>query len=51
MIGFESIPFTGHVIGKGQMQIEDGKLIKIRDAVRPESKKQLRPFLGLAGYY
>jgi hypothetical protein len=40
MNGFESIQFTGHVVGKGQM--EDDKLSKIRDAMRPESKKQLR---------
>jgi hypothetical protein len=51
MIGFESIPFTGHVVGKGQMQMEDVKFRKIRYAMRPESKKQLRSFLGLPGYY
>ncbi|XP_053381689.1 uncharacterized protein LOC128549191 [Mercenaria mercenaria] len=51
MIGFGSISFTGHVVGDGTMQMEDDKLDKIRSAERPETKKQLRSFLGLAGYY
>ncbi|XP_053406591.1 uncharacterized protein LOC128559314 [Mercenaria mercenaria] len=50
MIGFGSISFTGHVVGDGMMQMED-ELDKIRSADRPETKTQLRSFLGLAGYY
>ena len=31
--------------------MEDDKLEKIRNAERPKTKKQVRAFLGLAGYY
>ena len=51
LIGFKSIAFTGHVVGKGLLQMEDDKLEKIRNAERPKTKKQVRAFLGLAGYY
>ena len=51
LIGFESIAFTGHVVGKCILQMEDDKLEKIRNAERPKTKKQVRAFLGLAGYY
>ena len=33
------------------MQMEEDKLDKIRNAERPKTKKQVRAFLGLAGYY
>ncbi|XP_064470265.1 uncharacterized protein LOC135385018 [Ornithodoros turicata] len=35
-IGFQKLPFLGHTI---------------REAPRPKTKKQMRSFLGLAGYY
>ena len=50
-IGYSSIDFTGHVVGNGEMHMEDDKLQKIRDATPPQTKKQVRSFLGLAGYY
>ena len=50
-VGYPSIDFTGHVVGNGEMHMEDDKLQKIRDATPPQSKKQVRSFLGLAGYY
>ena len=51
LIGFGNIAFTGHVVGKGLMKMEEEKLDQIRDAERPKTKKQVRAFLGLAGYY
>ena len=51
LIGFESIASTGHIVGKGILPMEDDKLEKIRNAERPKTKKQVRAFLGLAGYY
>ena len=38
LIGFESIAFTLHVVGKGILQMEDDKLEKIRNAERPKTK-------------
>ena len=37
LIGFESIAFTGHVVGKGILQMQDDKLEKIRNAERPKT--------------
>ena len=51
MICFEKLEFLGHVIGKGQLAPHQDKLEKIKNARRPQTKKELRAFLGLAGYY
>ena len=51
LIGYGNIGFTGHVVGNGIVQMEQEKLQKIRDAPQPKTKKQVRSFLGLAGYY
>ena len=50
-LGYNSIPFTGHIIGDGICQMEDDKLDKIRNAEPPQTKTQVRSFLGLTGYY
>lgn len=51
VIGAQTLDFLGHVIGKGVLQPQEDKVQKIQDAKRPETKKELRSFLGLAGYY
>ena len=45
------IPFLGHRVGQGQIKPETDKLEKLEKAQRPKTKKELRSFLGLAGYY
>ncbi|XP_070206100.1 uncharacterized protein [Littorina saxatilis] len=50
-VGFEELSFLGHVVRKGEILPEDNKLQKIDEAPVPETKKQVRAFLGLAGYY
>lgn len=50
-IGREEIAFLGHQIGKGKMAPLSGLVEKIQGAKRPETKRQVRSFLGLAGYY
>jgi hypothetical protein len=49
--GFRNLSFLGHEISAGVIMPEDEKLKKIREAERPRTKKDLRAFLGLAGYY
>ena len=49
--GFEQISFLGHEVGHGKICPEMDKIQKLRDSRRPTTKKQLRSFLGLAGYY
>ena len=36
---------------RGILTPNEGKLQAIRDAPRPETKKQVRSFLGLIGFY
>jgi hypothetical protein len=51
-IGYASLECLGHkVSGLGQLQPQPDKLEAIRDARRPETKKQVRSFLGLVGFY
>lgn len=51
IIGTETVQFLGHKVGKGQLQPLPDKLKAIKDAPQPKTKKELRAFLGLAGYY
>ena len=50
-LGFHNLSFLGHEIAAGIVMPEDDKLEKIAKAERPRTKKDLRAFLGLAGYY
>jgi len=50
-VGYEALNFVGHTIGRDNVRMDPHKLEKIRDAPRPITKRQLRAFLGLAGYY
>ena len=50
-VGYPSIPFTGHVIGAGKLQMEPDKVERVRNAKRPTTKKEVRSFLGLGGFY
>ena len=46
-----SVEFLGHVIGNGAKKCQDDKVAKVRNAQPPTTKKQVRAFLGLCGYY
>lgn len=50
-MGHQEISFLGHHIGQGTIQPEADKLHKLRATLQPKTKKELRSFLGLAGYY
>ena len=50
-VGYPSILFTGHVVGAGKLQMEPDKVERVRNAERPTTKKEVRSFLGLAGFY
>ena len=51
MIGFGEIEFVGHMVGNGKLEIEEEKVTKIKNAPQPKTKKQVRSFLGLTGFY
>ncbi|KAM7309659.1 uncharacterized protein ISCGN_006655 [Ixodes scapularis] len=50
-IGFREITFLGHRIGQGEVAPVHSILEKIKDVQRPTTKRQVRSFLGLTGYY
>ena len=43
--------FLGHWLEEGLIGLHEDNVTKIRDAPRPTTKKQIRSFMGLAGYY
>ena len=49
--GFNSIDFLGHQVGQGSISTDPELLRKIQGSERPTTKKQVRSFLGLTGYY
>ena len=49
--GMRSCTYLGHVVGNGQEKPELAKLVAVREFPQPTTKKQVRAFLGLTGYY
>lgn len=43
--------FLGHIVRNGGLDMEPDKLGTITQAPRPQNRKQVRSFMGLAGYY
>lgn len=50
-LGYLELEFLGHVVGKGQSKPRPTKVESIQNAPRPETKSQVRSYLGLTGYY
>ena len=50
-VGFSKVEFLGHYIGKGEKELHPVNVEKVLQAHRPETKKAVRSFLGLTGYY
>ena len=51
IFGAASIDFLGHQLQPGLIGLHEDNVAKIRTAPRPTTKKQVRSFMGLAGYY
>ena len=45
------VTYLGHVVGQGQVKPVDAKIRTVSEISRPESRKPLMGFLGMAGYY
>ena len=43
--------YLGHIVGSGKIQPELSKVEAVQSYPIPETKKQVRSFLGLSGYY
>jgi len=50
-LGFSEIDFLGHRIGCGQIRPQKDKLDSILEVDFPETKKELRSYLGMIGYH
>lgn len=46
-----TVSFLGHNVGRGTITPQASKLKALRDYPRPQTKKELRSFLGFIGYY
>ena len=51
LFGVNSVDFLGHRLEQGMIGLHQDNVEKIKDAPRPSTKKQVRSFMGLAGYY
>ncbi len=40
-----------HLIGQGQIEPDEAKIKAVQDYPRPTTKKGVRTFIGLVGYY
>ena len=49
--GREKVEYLGHVIGGGLLAVPAHRAAAMSEYIRPVTKKQLRSFLGAAGYY
>ena len=49
--GREKVEYLGHVIGGGVLVVPGHRAAAMADYIQPVTKKQLRSFLGAAGYY
>lgn len=49
--GMRQCVYLGHVVGGGQVHPEPSKLTAVENFPTPSTKKQVRAFLGLTGYY
>ena len=51
LFGFESISYLGHCVGHNKITPLDNTVNRILETPPPKTKKQLRSFLGLIGWY
>jgi hypothetical protein len=47
----DEVPFLGHIISKGGIAVDPGKVKDVLEWKIPQTVKEIRSFLGLAGYY
>ena len=49
--GASGVDFLGHRLEQGVLGLHEENVEKIKNAPRPGTKKQVRSFVGLTGYY
>ena len=51
LFGYSTVKFLGHNVGQGKLTPQDNTVQRILNFPHPTTKKQLRSFLGLIGWY
>ncbi|GFO24074.1 Zinc finger protein [Plakobranchus ocellatus] len=51
LLGSRTVDFLGNGLGRGAIGLQDENVEKVRNAPRPKTKREVRAFLGLVGYY
>ncbi|GFO31012.1 Zinc finger protein [Plakobranchus ocellatus] len=51
LLGSRTVDFLGHSLDRGAIGLQDENVEKVRNALRPKTKREVRAFLGLVGYY
>ncbi|GFO08797.1 Zinc finger protein [Plakobranchus ocellatus] len=51
LLGSRTVDFLGHSLGRGAIGLQDENVEKVRNAPRPKTKREVKAFLGLVGYY
>ena len=49
--GHAMVKFLGHIVGGGKVKPVDAKVTAIQHVPIPQTRKQIRSFLGMAGFY
>jgi len=47
----EEVEYLGHIVGRGQLQMQDKNIRGLKEASPPRCKKDLRSFLGMCNVY
>ena len=47
----QEVHYQGHIIGRGKVRPDPAKIASVKDCPKPQTKKDVRAFLGLTGYY
>ena len=51
MFGFKEIEFLAHIVGNGEIRPLQEKIDAINNMPAPKTKKQIRSFIGMIGFY
>ena len=49
--GYPKLECLGHMVSDGRLELHPDKIKPLEDAPRPTTKRQVKSFLGLIGFY
>ena len=51
MWGVAEVEYLGYKVGEGKVSVPGVRSVALREYLQPQTKKQLKSFLGMLGYY